>query len=76
VGEARHLFANPPECDVPQPDAPNLLYFGPGIHEVSHVVVSNNQTVYVAGGAVVRGRLLVAGDVKTNAFVRTVTIRP
>jgi hypothetical protein len=54
-GGALHLFANPPESDVPQPGAPNLLYFGPGIHEVSHVVVSDNQTVYVAGGAVVRG---------------------
>ena len=52
---ALHLFANPPETDAPRPGDPNVLYFGPGIHEVSHLVVSNNQTVYVAGGAVVRG---------------------
>lgn len=52
---ALHLFANPPETDVPQPGDPNVLYFGPGIHEVSQVVVTNGQTVYVAAGAVVRG---------------------
>jgi hypothetical protein len=52
---ALHLFANPPEADIPRPGDPNVIYYGSGIHEVSHVVVSNNQTVYVAGGAVVRG---------------------
>ncbi|MBI5385791.1 MAG: endo-polygalacturonase [Verrucomicrobia bacterium] len=52
---ALHLFANPPEAHAPRPGDPNVIYFGPGIHEVSHLVVSNNQTVYVAGGAVVRG---------------------
>ena len=52
---ALHLFANPPETDVPKPGDPNVLSFGPGIHEISHVVVTNGQTVYVAGGAVVRG---------------------
>lgn len=52
---ALHLFANPPESNVPRPGDPNVVYFGPGLHEVSHLVVSNNQTVYVAGGAVVRG---------------------
>jgi hypothetical protein len=51
---ALHLFANPPESQAPQAAAPNLLYFGPGIHEVSHIVVTNNQTVYLAPGAVVR----------------------
>ncbi len=50
-----HLFGNPPETDAPRPGDPNVIYFGPGIHEVKHLVVTNNQTVYVAGGAVVRG---------------------
>ncbi|HEY5911470.1 MAG TPA: glycosyl hydrolase family 28 protein [Verrucomicrobiae bacterium] len=50
-----HLFANAPEVDAPRPGDANVLYFGPGLHEVSHLVVSNNQTVYVAGGAVLRG---------------------
>ena len=52
--EALHLFADAPEADVPKPGDPDVIYFGPGIHEVSHLAVSNNQTVYVAGVAVVR----------------------
>ena len=50
-----HLFANPRESNVPKPGDANVIYFGPGVHELTHLVVSNNQTVYVAGGAVVRG---------------------
>ena len=52
-----HLFANPEETDVPDPNDPNVIYFGPGIHEITSVSVSDNQTVYIAGGAVVRGVL-------------------
>lgn len=49
-----HLFVNPPETDVPSPDDPNVIYFGPGIHEVSSLVVGDNKTVYIAGGAILR----------------------
>jgi len=49
-----HLFANPLETDVPKPDDPKVIYFGPGIHEVRRLVVGDGKTVYVAGGAVVR----------------------
>lgn len=52
---ALHLFANPFETDPPTANDPRVIYFGPGIHEITHLVVTNNQTVYVAGGAVVRG---------------------
>ncbi|MCF7976222.1 MAG: endo-polygalacturonase [Phycisphaerae bacterium] len=49
-----HLFVNPLETDAPRPDDPDVIYFGPGIHEISHLVVGDNKTVYIAGGAVVR----------------------
>jgi hypothetical protein len=52
---ALHLFANPPEAPAPRPDDPNVIYFGPGIHEVTGVTVGSGQTVYVAAGAVVKG---------------------
>lgn len=52
---ALHLFANPRETHAPHPGDPNVIYFGPGIHEVTRVVVTNNQTVYLAPGAIVRG---------------------
>jgi glycosyl hydrolase family 28 len=49
-----HLFANPPEVDVPKPGDPDVIYFGPGIHQVQRLVIDDGKTVYVAGGAVVR----------------------
>ena len=52
---ALHLFANPFEEPAPAAGASNVIFFGPGVHEISRLVVRDNQTVYVAGGAVVRG---------------------
>ncbi len=52
-----HLFVNPEETDIPDPGDPNVIYFGPGIHEITSVRVGDNQTVYIAGGAIVRGIL-------------------
>ena len=53
-----HLFVNPEETDIPDPNDPNVIYFGPGIHEITSIsVVGDDKTVYLAGGAVVRGIL-------------------
>lgn len=52
---ALHLFANPPETDAPRPGDADVMYYGPGIHEVDGVRVPSGKTVYIAGGAVVRG---------------------
>jgi hypothetical protein len=50
-----HILANPPEQDPPRKDDPDVIYFGPGVHEVTHMEVGSGKTLYVAGGAVVRG---------------------
>ncbi len=52
---ALHLFANPPEAPAPRPDDPNVIYFGPGVHEVAGLTVGSGKTVYVAAGAIVKG---------------------
>ncbi|MXV13995.1 glycosyl hydrolase family 28 protein [Hufsiella ginkgonis] len=49
-----HIFVNPPETNIPAQGDPNVIWFGPGLHEVSELVVHDNQTVYLAGGAIVR----------------------
>ncbi|MFG0249296.1 MAG: glycosyl hydrolase family 28 protein [Phycisphaeraceae bacterium JB051] len=52
---ALHLFTNMPEdpqTDIPDPNDPNVIYFGPGVHEIESLDVKSNQTLYVAGGAV------------------------
>ena len=50
-----HLFANPPETDIPDKNDPDVIYFGPGLHEVSNITVRDNKTVYVAEGAIIKG---------------------
>jgi hypothetical protein len=47
-----HIFANPPEREVPAPNAPGVLYFGAGLHELGETEIKDGQTVYVAGGAI------------------------
>ncbi|MCL5270201.1 MAG: endopolygalacturonase, partial [bacterium] len=52
---ALHLFANHLETGAPAPDAPGVRYFGPGIHRPGRIELKSNETVYIAGGAVVHG---------------------
>lgn len=49
-----HVFANPVEKNAPDAKDPNVIYFGPGIHTVSRLIVRDNQTLYLAGGAILR----------------------
>ncbi|MCX6262415.1 MAG: glycosyl hydrolase family 28 protein [Bacteroidia bacterium] len=55
------LFANAPEKDVPSPNTPDVLYFGPGEHFVNGgygiLELKSNQTLYLAGGAILHARL-------------------
>jgi hypothetical protein len=60
------LFANPTEHDAPKAGSPGVLYFGPGLHQPGRVDVRDNQTVYLAGGAVVKGAIVAQG---TNIHV-------
>ena len=53
--KALHVFANPPAVTMPDPNAPGVRYFGPGIHRPGRMTLQSNETVYLAGGAVVYG---------------------
>ncbi|MDR3710501.1 MAG: glycosyl hydrolase family 28 protein [Capsulimonadaceae bacterium] len=55
--DSLHIFANPYEADIPSANDPNVIYFGPGVHEIEPVTVYSGQTVYIAAGAVVYGKL-------------------
>jgi hypothetical protein len=52
---ALHLFASPPETKAPASDAPGVRYFGPGIHRPGKIELKSNETIHLAGGAVVYG---------------------
>lgn len=49
------IFANAFESDAPSPNDPNVIYFGPGTHQVETVTVGSGKTLYIAEGAVVYG---------------------
>ncbi len=59
------VFANPPEVDVPDPGDPDVLYLGPGIHQLGEgVPIESGKTIYIAGGAWVNGAFVAAGPVE------------
>ena len=57
-----HVFANPIIENVPDKNDPNVMYFESGIHEPTDTTgkcfrIPSNTTVYLEGGAVLKGRL-------------------
>jgi hypothetical protein len=76
-GENRYplfIFANPQEVNIPSPNDPNVIYFGPGIHEIGYSggTMQNfavGKTVYLAGGAYVKGALKTADMAGTTAVI-------
>ncbi len=67
-----HLFANPIEKNIPDSKDPNIIYFGPGIHEVPNqkLIVPSDKTVYLAGGAVLKGQIALDGVSNVNILGR------
>ncbi|WP_128431200.1 Ig domain-containing protein [Streptomyces cyaneus] len=57
------LHANPIETHAPDPDDPDVIYFGPGLHKTTDNVVKvpSGKTVYLAGGAVLTSRVEFVG---------------
>ena len=51
------IFSNPLEKGVPSKKDRNVDYYGPGNHDVGEIQVRDGQTIYIAGGANVNGRL-------------------
>lgn len=53
------IFANPLETDIPDKADKNVIFFEKGkIHYPGEVKIGNNQTVYIEGGAIVRGHFM------------------
>ncbi len=55
------LFGNALETDAPRPGGLNVVYFPPGVHRPGKITLTDNQTLYIAGGAVVKGCVYARG---------------
>jgi hypothetical protein len=56
------LFANPIETNTPTSGDENVAYFKPGVHKPEKIVLEDDQTLYLAGGSVVKAEVLVKGN--------------
>ncbi len=53
------IFANPPETNIPDKNDKYVIFFEAGkIHYPGEVFIKSNQTVYIEGGAIVRGHFM------------------
>ncbi len=51
------IFANPVEVNPPDRDNPEVIYYGPGFHDQEEIILQSNQTIYIAGGALVKANV-------------------
>lgn len=56
--KALHIFYDPLETDIPDKNDPNVIYYGTGIHNVPEIRLQSNQTLYLEGGARIKGRVI------------------
>jgi hypothetical protein len=61
---ALHLFADSIEANPRTGPVGDMLYYGPGIHNVGNISTHSGQTIYISGGAVVYGSI--TGDNVNN----------
>ena len=52
------LFPDLPDMDKPDKKESNVLYYGPGQHDVGCIVMKSNQTLYLDEGAFVYGHIV------------------
>ena len=57
-----HIFANEPETEYYDPADPSVIYFGPGKHYVSRVIVRSGQTLYIDRDAILYGEMYLRED--------------
>jgi hypothetical protein len=55
------LRVTPLETWVPEGSSDAVIHFGPGMHDAGEITIGSHQTLYLAGGAWVRGYVRCAG---------------
>ena len=68
VERAIHIFGNPLEENPPKEGDEDVIYIGPGEWDIENIPLEENQTLYIAGGAVVHGTI--QGNYVNNVTVK------
>ncbi len=55
------IFGNAIEKDIPKKDDPNVIYLDAGVHYKNYLELKDNQTLYLAGGSVLKSSVVVKG---------------
>lgn len=76
-----HIFANTVLTDKPDPNDPNVIYFGPGIHQPKDLPgdvfhIPSGKTVFIDGGAVVKAKLMVDHAHDVNIIGHGIIFQP
>lgn len=53
-----HIFTNSLEKEKPDMKDPNLVYLAPGMHKIDSLYLKSNQSLYLAAGAVLNGKVV------------------
>lgn len=53
-----HVFANGLEANKPSPNDTNVVYLSPGIHKIDTLYMKSGKSLYLAGGAVLMGKVV------------------
>lgn len=64
------LFLTPMEKNIPGKNDPNVIFYGPGIHEAGIIRPRSGQTIYLAPGALVKGRIYAENVHNVNVLGR------
>lgn len=68
--ENLQVFANAIDTERPTSGNADLIYFGPGIHEIGRMLLPSNKKVYISGGAIVHGSFIVDHAENVKIFGR------
>ncbi len=53
-----HLLTNNLETDRPDPNDPNVVYLGPGFHNLDTLRMESGKNLYLAGGSVLKAKVI------------------
>lgn len=75
-----HLFAGEIIKDIPDRNAPNVMYFDAGFHKPDSVTnvfkISSNTTVYIDGGAILNGKIDCSNTENVKIYGRGIIFAP